>query len=789
MKLLIYEIRKLLSKHVFLLLVFLLAAGLLVRFSVSCRELDVVDRAVYESVQKEVEALPEEEALLWLEQERDGMLLYSMQKAFGESEEGQTLFNQHAEELAKRHGMSVSEMLRAYADISKNDEERSVRQTALSTLIEQFSYLESYREFIKMLPEQAKELEALSIFSHADSYSNRSIHKSLQDYMSLGEIVIRPDYDQGVKATGTDGTSIFFVFVLILGAAVILFSEEEENGLSKLLRTTKNGHGKLAAAKLGALLLFAVLLSILIFGIEVLIAGGVLGFGDRSRTLQSVSDFRDCCYRLTVGGYLRLSVLLPATAALVFAAVSSFLFTAFKKPWVSAGIAAVFAAVNYLFYRFLSENSALNALKYLNLFCLSDSHSRFALYSNINFFGTPVSVLPSALAAGGILLIAGFIGTVLCFSRGVGVPGTLLPRLRKKIRIRGSVRILSQEHYRLYIGAFGLLVMAILIFLGYRKTEKGELLLSDADYQYYSYGQEIAGEITDDTDAWFLEKAEALNEEASGGAAADPEMSEEERQALLFAAQMRGREIEAKRRVLERIQTEYLALSGARLRGIPVHYISGIQSDPVFGTGNPYLLSAMLMLLILSFSLCPMFSQDEESGMRSLVRTAKHGRGRLFSRRYLVMLLFYTAAFLLFFLPYLYNWLKVYRFSDWDAPVQSVLRYVNVEGTMSLRQLAILWISGSYISGIGFVSLMALLSRFSRKNSTTMILSAVVIAADFLVNLLGFPVLSSIVLSAGFSMTEILERGGRTELLLLIFLKNTVVSAAVLLLHRRVFTK
>ena len=50
-------------------------------------------------------------------------------------------------------------------------------------------------------------------------------------------------------------------------------------------------------------------------------------------------------------------------AALVFVSVTAFLFVILKKPWIAAGVSAVFAGANYLFYRFLSENAALNMLE------------------------------------------------------------------------------------------------------------------------------------------------------------------------------------------------------------------------------------------------------------------------------------------------------------------------------------------------------------------------------------------------------------------------------------------
>ena len=223
MKLLYYELRKLLSKPVFLLLVLFTAAVLWVRFFMNCDQLDYVDRAMYRAVKKEMEALPAEEALLRLQRDRDGLMLLSFQKIYGETEEGQELFRRQFSGIAERYGMSLADFLSEYDAYAADDEERQKLQSVFNTLGEQYNYRESYHEFITDLPERAEELSSISVFSHAGSFSYRSIQKSLRDYLSLGEPEIRPDYDQGVKAVGLDYKSILFVFVLTHGAAVILF--------------------------------------------------------------------------------------------------------------------------------------------------------------------------------------------------------------------------------------------------------------------------------------------------------------------------------------------------------------------------------------------------------------------------------------------------------------------------------------------------------------------------------------------------------------------------------------
>ena len=776
-------------KPVFLLLVLFMAAVLLVRFYMSCGDLDYVDQDLYQKVRAEVSELSYDEALTKLQRDRDGLMLVTFSAMYGGSEEEQEFFSEQFAGDAEPYGMTVQAMIEEYESYAVNAEERQKLQAVFTTLSDQYYYIDSYRAFIEELPERAAELEEITVFSHITSYANRSIKKSLRDYLSLGTIEIRPDYDQGVKAIGSDYVSILFVFVLILSAAVILFSEEEENGLIRLLRTTRKGHEELAAVKWGALLLCAVFFVLLIFGGQVLTAGIRLGFGDLSRSLQSVSDFRGCCYRVTIRGYLAASVLLPMAAAVIFASITAFLFVLLKKPWIAAGAAAAFTGVNYLFYRFLSENAALNVLKFINLFCLSDVNSRYADYCNIDLFDYPVSVLPTVLAAGTVLTVAGCAGCIMFFSKGLGIQLRLPFTLNRKVHIRGSVKTFIQENYRLYISAFGILAMAVFLFIAYRKFDKSELLLSNTDYIYYSYGQEIAGEITDDTAQWFTRKQEELNLEASGGITNTSEMTEEERTAAIFAARMRSREIEEKQRAVERIMDEFIYLEMARGRGIPVHYISKIQTDPVYNEGTQYLLSAMLMLAILCFVFCPVFSQDEESGMGRLVHTMKRGRDHIFFMRYLVMFLFYTAAFLMFFLPQLYHWIRTVRMTDWEAPVQSVLKYVDTEGSMTLKTFTALWICGSYVSGLGFTVLMSLLSKYCRKNSTTMIVSAVIMAADFFVNLLGFPVISSLVLSSGFGMTNILVWGGKTWAVWVILLKNVLVTAALLWWHRRVYMR
>lgn len=789
MRLLFLELYKLFLKHVFVLLTLFVAAVLLVRFDVSCREKDFISRPLYEKMRDEMSALPYDKAIQKLSRDRDGLTLIVFQEIYGDSEEGQELFRMQFSEMAEQYGVSLEDFIAEYERYAEIPEERKRLQPVLSTLTEQYQYIENYRTFISELPARAKELQSMSIFSKKNSFSYRSIQKSLEDYGRLGTVPVVPDLEEGVKMLGSDYISIIFLLAIVLGAAVILYSEERDSKILQLLRSSREGHVPLALSKFLALWIYAMLTVFFVTGGRIVIAGVRLGFGDMSRSLQSVSLFRDCVFRITIRQYLIFSMLLPMAAVTVFSAVLSFFYVIFERSWMAAAVSAALAALEYLAYRFIPENFALNPLKFLNLFAFPDIEARFSCYTNLNIFGYPVSVFPAEILTGVLLFLLAMTGFIIAFSRDLRFRIRLPFSIRRKIRIRGSVRLFTQENYRLYIVFLGIAALIALMYLGYRKTEKNELLLSNADYLYYSFGQEIAGEVTEETEEWITKKQKELSREALGGITEGSELTEEERTAALFAAQMKSREIEEKQRVLMKIQEEVMQLQTAKSRGISVHYISKIQTDPIFTEGKSFLLQALLFLAILSVCICPIFAEDEESGMGRLVHTTRHGRGRVFSFRYLGILLLWSMAFVIFIVPHFYNWIHVYRMRDWEAPVQSVLRYVNCEGRMTIRQFMILWLSGSYISGIGYLSLMSLFSKVLKQKSTTIIVSVVVIAVDFFVNLLAFPGFSIAAFSSSFSMTELLPGLQKTGWLYIIYIKNLMTSAGILLLHRRAYVR
>lgn len=202
MKLLAHEFRKLLMKPVFLLLTLLVSAVLLVRFDGVCREYETVNRMLYQKTRDELAELPYEEALVKISRDRDGLILCRMKELYGDTEEGKAFFQVQASWITERYNKNPDDFLTEYKEYAESPEEREKLQAVFSMLAEQYEYIGGYSEFITGLSERAETLQSISVFAKKNSFSNRSILKSLKDFSRLGVPEITPDLESGVTAVG-----------------------------------------------------------------------------------------------------------------------------------------------------------------------------------------------------------------------------------------------------------------------------------------------------------------------------------------------------------------------------------------------------------------------------------------------------------------------------------------------------------------------------------------------------------------------------------------------------------
>lgn len=785
MRLIGYEFCKLFHKKVLLLIWLTAMFVLLFTFYGQCRESDIYDKELYAQLSEQYSAMDFDTALSKLEQESGALSqlqLYAGLQAQGFDEEIlQTIIESQAASL----GMTFGEIQEEYQSYIDDAELLSATVRVLWYLQQQYQYRKDYETFLSEMPARAENLTSISIFTKPYSFSYRHILKSVEDYGQLDGISIVADYNQGVLALTGDRYTILFLLVLMMFVAGVLYPEEVDSRMITLLTSNKKGRLPLALAKWITLTLFAVLTALIVSLGKIIIAGRVLGFGDLSRPIQSVSYFRNCCHWLTVGGFLGRTVLFWMLVMVFASGLLSLVFWLFRDVRFSGGIYGGYLLISYLAYRFIDDASIWNIWKFINPFSFADVSGRFSSYQNLNFFGYPISVFVSGGVAFvivlGIILAGYFMAFARCYQ--IKLPAILRHR---KTRIKGSIRLWQHEMFRLWIGNYGIVVLAVLMVLNYRNTEKSELLLDEDEYNYYAYSQQIRGEITPETDLWIAEETEKFNTIPQRSSELVNLYKQGEIDEYTYLKESHALEQFSKQqKAFSEISAQYWELKEVQGRGIPVHFINAIATDAIFGNMSRYVWSGMLLLLVCVFSLCGMFSNDYQTNMIFLVHTTRKGRSSVFLAKYGMMLLFYSLGFLCLALSLWYNWVVTYQMYDWGAPLQSISQFTRVKGNISIIGFIVLWFIQMYLSGCSFVILQAMLSLVCRKNSTTLIVSAICISLDFLISGFSFRGLSMLTLSSGFGLPMLLKSGGAVRLIWMELVKILLVIIGLLLYHRK----
>ena len=155
--------------------------------------------------------------------------------------------------------------------------------------------------------------------------------------------------------------------ILLMAAVYFLILDEKKNKLYPLLRSASRGRAEVIGAKLGVMAGITGLLVLLLYGSNYLFIFYQYGFGNLTRPLQSVTAFYESPFRLTVGQYLWMYLLLKLVVC--YAAALLMIWIAQKAGTPAGAIFAIStgAVAEYLLTVLLPSVSYADGLKYINL--------------------------------------------------------------------------------------------------------------------------------------------------------------------------------------------------------------------------------------------------------------------------------------------------------------------------------------------------------------------------------------------------------------------------------------
>lgn len=384
----------------------------------------------------------------------------------------------------------------------------------------QNSYRQSYAVFTGEMASRAEQMRSTAFFSDQDSFVYRNLRQTCADFAPFTGLEIKADNDFGLQALSSYNSGVLFLLVFLAVLSYFVIFHERDAGLTLLLKGNRRGHTPLALSKLAAMLSAAMLYALLQETGTVLFLGGIYGYGDLSRPLQSMSRFRNCAHFLTVGQGLVTIILLRIAAAVFFACLLFCIGMCIRNGAAAITVSAAVLGGGYMLYQTIPLSGGLNWLKCVNPFYCWSMAASLGEYLNLSLFGKPVNKGSCALAILGSLAVLMPAAGVLVFNRMYQVKSNsrlekLLYWLRGKLsRLTHKTSLLYYEFYKMMVQQKKGIVLLLLLSWGIYETVNvfGPAYYAfarDAAYQHYI--DLLHGPVTEETLEFVAEEEQRLN--------------------------------------------------------------------------------------------------------------------------------------------------------------------------------------------------------------------------------------------------------------------------------------
>lgn len=731
MRLFQYEWRKLASCRLLFFLLALLFAGNAYLFysQTQKREYAPLNGSAYEELAEKYAAMKPEDALQEALKLESNLSIVSFVEMFRQNGamgfEGQT--EQEAVQTmldGSPFPMEYDEFMKEYGQYLDNPQKVFEITLALSSLKEQLNHMVQYPDYILSMAEKRDEMKKASIFNKPGTFSYRNIEKTPEDFKGLENLTLTIGPENFLLAISTYSGADFCIVLLLLLLCIYLFSQEKEKGLSRFIRTMRQGRFPTALSKLLVLLVWTVALCVLFYGTVLVVGASVYNFGDLSRMIQSHPSFRGASIPMNIVQYLAAVFLEKAMVVLACALVFSVVFSLFSGIKTIAVLLAAFFAAEYAAYVLIAPQSYLNILKYLNFFAFTDSYSLFAQYYNINLFGFPISRIASVVCCL-VLVITLMPALYFLFNRREWAFAFSLPKWHsKKLRpIRGAASLLRQEGFKTFISNKGWVFVAAALIAAVYMVDTSTLYMDFDNSVYWSYAEMMEGPVDE-------EHEEILQREADRFSNISQEIQQV--QAAYESGSLSSSDYYTKMQELNsfddrtkafsQVQAQFYRLQALEEEtGWELSFVNKLQTNYVFQNTMRSFITAALFSFLLILSLSSFYPSDYQSGMASLLGSMKYGREKLMLYRMGYAVLAAIGLLTILTVPHIITITARYGWFDFSVPVQSIEEYGYLSWNLTVGQFLLLNLIFQYITAAILALVVLAISNFVKSQSLTIL--------------------------------------------------------------------
>ena len=455
--------------------------------------------SAYKAFQKDISGMSENEKIKYVKDMYEKMegidfvneitnlkSMGGVEKNIGENKlkENPNLFQKYSKMYKENNYLKYTDTLDA--------EDKFVKE-----VFREMNAVDSYYEYLEKVQKNKSDLNGISIFAEnkKNNFSGRNIDKSALDYKKMGDVKTKFYPSKGVKgAMENHITDLLLIMAVFLVAGGLIY-EEKEKKLFYITRATAGGRGKSIGAKILTSLICNVIIALLLVGENIIFYGFTVGFGDVTRSIQSVYGYMESCLKINVWQYMVLSVITKAMVMFAISTILIFVAVITKHVFAMYLAGGLAALVGALAYGFIPAYSTWSWVKYLNFVGILKTQNLYGAYLNLNIAGEPVSRTLLSLITLAVYIIIGTSAAVISFLKWTNMEcakTSFMWHKRKNI----TDKLMGHECYKIMIVNRGLMIFLIFsILIGYKILTK-EYNVSPMEEYYKSMMCKLDGDIT-----------------------------------------------------------------------------------------------------------------------------------------------------------------------------------------------------------------------------------------------------------------------------------------------------
>lgn len=733
MKLIFYEIKKVICKKVFFIVLVLcltLNAGVFYYTqNNSGNQIYISDD--YISLVNEYSAMSFENAEQKLNTKNKAyeILMYMNMLADAQSDEEMQNYLYALDEYRTETPTAYSE-----AESMLNSNEYSDNEEMyIYDLISQIEYIKSYPDFIDEMHNRADEQSSFLIFGNQNEFSYKNLYKTADDYKHLSGISLSIGNNLPVTTALSYKITDYLLVAMAFLVCIYIFCFEKDKGLYSLVRSSRNGRFRTIAAKLSALFIITAVISIIFALSNFAVSTYLYGEFELTRSVQSIPDFRNCVFALNTGQFCVLSILIKSLGIIIVSSVFAAVFICFSTPSPMYLTGIVILVAEYLLNILISSNSSLNYLKYINLFYMLDGYNFIGNYHNLNIFTNPICAYTIDIIVFAVIFIACTIISCVVFSnKKMSKKGSILSVFAEKVKskyfkINGSTNVLYGESYKYLVqNKMALLLIALVVFSAissFGTVHYPYSVISDSSYK--NYMEYLEGDITEEKITYIAEQNKYFDmlRQRIEEIGKDESISENAKSVAVNSIQ---NVLDTDGAAFERINAQYERLLDLQKNKINARFIDeNLYPDFVYSSTREWN-NLVIILLALILSVPFIYTVEYKNGIIDLIRPTRHGKFALMRDKLIISVLTLLITFTAVYLPYLIKFKNTFGTNSFFTKLVCLEMYQNTSGTTSIIGAFALEAVCYLMTALLAVGIITLVSVWCKNHLLTMIISTIV---------------------------------------------------------------